>query len=243
MVRMNLILAGGGNSTESAPIDKLLVDVIRNNSKEKREVLYIPIAMPKKDHSFGECWDWFTNCFSKYKLNKIDMWTYLEGRRYGELCRYRAVYIGGGITFNLLHEIKRTGFDYLLKRFLADGGIIYGGSAGAILLGNNITTAYFGRYPDTNRIGLRDLIGLNLLRGASVVCHYTPKNDKKILNFVKKNGTNVVALIESNGLNVTKREIRVLGSGDAILFTDKGKNLLKCGRVYNPSNLASSRVL
>lgn len=241
MVRMNLILGGGGNSTESAPIDKLLVNLIRHKPKEKRAVLYIPVAMPKKDHSFGECWDWFTDCFSKYKLDKMDMWTYLGGRRYSELSKYGAVYIGGGITFNLLHEIKRTGFDYLLKRFVADEGIVYGGSAGAIILGNDITTAYFGRYPDVNRIGLRDLIGLNLLWGTSIVCHYTPKNDKKILNFVKKNGTNVVALVESNGLNVTEKGIRVLGDSDALLFTDKGKSCLKRGRVYRPSNLTSGR--
>jgi dipeptidase E len=242
MVRMNLILGGGGNSTESASIDKLFVNLIRHKSKEKCAVLYIPIAMPKKSHSFGECWDWFTDCFSKYKLD-IDMWTYIGGRRYSELNRYGAVYIGGGITFNLLHEIKRTGFDYLLKRFVADKGIVYGGSAGAIILGNNITTAYFGRYPDVNRIGLRDLTGLNLLWGTSIVCHYTPKNDKKILNFVKKSGNNVVALTESNGLNVTEKGIRVLGDSNAILFTDKGKSCLKRGRVYHSFNLTSSRFL
>jgi len=50
------------------------------------------------------------------------------------------IYIGGGNTFKLLKELKESGFDKELLKFIKEGKPVYGGSAGALILGKNILT-------------------------------------------------------------------------------------------------------
>lgn len=51
------------------------------------------------------------------------------------------VYIAGGNTFYLMQQIRKTGFDVLLKDFIESGGPYAGASAGAIIAGPNIEPA------------------------------------------------------------------------------------------------------
>ena len=53
--------------------------------------------------------------------------------------------------------------------FALRGGVVYGGSAGAIVLGANISTC---AHMDHNDVGITDMHGLDLLDGHAVWCHY-----------------------------------------------------------------------
>ena len=50
------------------------------------------------------------------------------------MANYSAIFIGGGNTFKLLKGIKDRGAFSKLKDFINNNGIIFGGSAGAIIL-------------------------------------------------------------------------------------------------------------
>lgn len=47
-------------------------------------------------------------------------------------------FVNGGNTFYLLDQMRKTGFDKALKKFLKNGGIYGGSSAGSIVAGINI---------------------------------------------------------------------------------------------------------
>jgi dipeptidase E len=216
---MQLILSGGGNARQTKKLDRFFVSII----PKSRRMLYIPIAMSEKSHTFGSCFDWIRKAFNVLKFKKIDMWTDLANRDYKYLKKYGAVYIGGGNTFSLLHDLSKSGFYKTLKKYIKKGGIVYGGSAGAIILGKDIRTAYFGNCSDKNLVNLKNFKGLNLVRGYSIQCHYTFKDDKKMFRYVKKYRINLIGLPENTGLYVKNKKIKVIGSGNAYIFSEKDK--------------------
>jgi len=169
---MTIILSGGGDPEAVIPIDQYFSSII----DLRKTVLYIPVAMEAHVFSYDACFAWFQKTYGAYGVSNIELCTDLTtvslDRRYG------AVFIGGGNTFKLLNEIQRSSFDLQLRSYLALGGILYGGSAGAIVCGKTIEPAI---YADDNLVGLKDLSGLNLLDGHDVFCHYEPaKHDSYI---------------------------------------------------------------
>jgi len=143
------------------------------------------------------------------------MWTDLSQKRLADVTHFSAIYIGGGNTFKLLHDFKQTGFDHLLLQFLDQGGIVYGGSAGAIVLGKSIMTASF---LDPNEVALQDTTGLDLLQGYSVWCHYQREDDLKIRAYIEQYQHPVIALSEQTGLCVDADGMHVVGFAPIIVF-------------------------
>ena len=106
---------------------------------------------------------------------------------------YDAIYIGGGNTYFLLNMLKKCDLDEKLVDYYNNGGIIYGGSAGALILGKSIETVSYERNSE-----LESSEGLNLLNGFSIVCH-ADKDIIKSLND-KNNLKPILALYEDTGV-------------------------------------------
>ena len=125
-----LFLTGGGDEKQSFEIDKIFL-------KNIKSVLYIPIAW--KNENYEGCLKWFKESMLKHKKIRINMLTNLYRRV--TLSNYDAVYIGGGNTYKLLKKIKDSHFDKKLIRYYQNGGTVYGGSAGAIIWGKDVSSA------------------------------------------------------------------------------------------------------
>lgn len=153
-----LILAGGGDAEQTLSIDKEFANLI---DKEK-PMLYIPIAMDTNSIPYHSCFNWINNVFNPLGIEDITMWTEseLNNKSIEDLKQFSAVYIGGGNTFDLLKDIRETFFTNVLKEYFATGGIIYGGSAGAIIFGKDIRTC---SHMDSNDVGLKKFNGLGLV--------------------------------------------------------------------------------
>ena len=216
-----LFLSGGGDSNQTRRLDRLFVAAI---PKTKR-LLYIPIAMPEKVHTMGACFDWFRRTMASHRFYKIDMWTDLSNRNYRDMHKYGSVYIGGGNTFSLLNSVRASGFDKLLFKYFKSGGIIYGGSAGAIILGKHIGTAFFGGDSDKNIVRIKDLRGLNLAKDYVIQCHYSSKDDKDVVDYVRTNKASVIALPENAGIIIAKGRIKTIGK--VFLFKRMKNNVKK----------------
>jgi dipeptidase E len=211
-----LFLSGGGHANKTKKLDRLF----EANIPKGMPLLYIPIAMPQKIFTFGQCYDWIKVVFPKLK---IDMWTSLDGRIPDDLRQYGAVYFGGGNTYYLLNHIIETKFGRVLKKYYRSGGIIYGGSAGAIILGKNIQTAGFGGDADRNEVGLTEFEGLNLVNGYSVQCHYSTYDDAAIVRHSKKNKIDVIALPDDTGLVVHGKKMTIIGESNAVVISKSSK--------------------
>lgn len=184
---MKIILSGGGDPQDVVPIDQRFLSML----DLKKTVLYIPIAMEPEDHPYNECLSWFQSVYRPYGIQHIEMCTDLSAVSLDG--RYTAVFIGGGNTFKLLNDIRASRFDVQLLSYLQNGGLLYGGSAGAIICGKTIATA---AHLDENKVGLADWSGLNLLGGYDIFCHYTPQDDAVLGQYAE----NLYILSEDAGL-------------------------------------------
>ncbi len=195
----NIFLSGGGDAIVSKVFDKNFLKLL-----PKEPILYIPLAM--KPSKYPSCYEWVTTTFPH--LN-IEMCTDLT--KVKSLNNYGAVYVGGGNTFELLQKIRDSNFDKLLLPYLNKGGIYYGGSAGAIILGKTIETSFLGKIKDKNTIKMTNFQGLNLIDDYSIHCHHEEDEDEQVQEFANK-GNKVLALPEGTGLHITDK-INFIGKG------------------------------
>jgi len=214
---MQLIFSGGGKGEQTKDIDNLFLDLVGD-----KKVLLIPHAREKNE--FQSSLDWVKeNIFATKNYPQVYLLENLDNVTLKDLRDVRGIFIGGGNTFKLLNEIKKSKFDKVLKQFADNGGIIYGGSAGAIILTKNILTA---SPLDKNELGLKDLEGLNFFRNKGVFCHYTNKFDKSIKEISKDLNIDIFCLPEGSGLYIEDDKIKVIGSKEAFLLNEKSKNIL-----------------
>ena len=188
-----LILSGGSGKTNEKKLNSLFLRLVKN-----KPILYIPIAMETKDYS--ECYDWISSALPGKKINMLVDFKLQKIK----LENFGGIYIGGGNTFKLLKEIRENKFDKELAKFT---GIIYGGSAGAIIFGKTIETAAWGSVKDENKVKLKDSSGLNLANGYNIKAHYLKKEKNDVEKFVKKTKVSIIALPEDSGVIVENKKI------------------------------------
>ena len=181
---MRLLLSGGGSPDAVVPLDELFISQIDIHAP----TLYIPVAM---EPPYNECLNWFQKTYQPYGLRHVEMCTDLSSIQ--NLSQYTAIFIGGGNTFKLLNTIKNSRFDSKLLEYLNNNGLVYGGSAGAIIFGSSIKTA---EYADVNSVGLNDLSGLNLTGGKDIFRHYSHKDNQYIRDY----HNDLFILYEESGL-------------------------------------------
>jgi len=211
-------LSGGGDEIQSQKIDSDFAKYI-----DGKKLMYIPVALNRDMLGFEACYDWITKLFLNFEYEKevpvIHM--YLDTQSIGEkLFDYDALYIGGGNTFELLQFLNQNGLFEQIKLFYESGRPIYGGSAGAIILGKNI-----GTVEEENNNNYRYDEGFNILDGCSFICHYEPTLDQKIQNFVFKYKQNVIAIPEDAGIKIENGKITKL-FGKSFVFNSEGKKVL-----------------
>lgn len=210
-----LFLSGGGDRKHTEKFD----EEFRQQIGQAKPLLYIPIAMEGMI-SYEDCYQWMKDVFNPLDIHEIVMWTDLHHKSVNDLKQFSAVYIGGGNTFYLLNEMRSSGFDEVLKEYIEGDGVVYGGSAGAIILGSNIMTC---AYLDENTVGMRDFDGLDVLDGLAVWCHYERENDESILHYIRKFNTLVIALPEETGAYYHDGHIKVTSTKPAFLFDGVNK--------------------
>lgn len=203
-----IYLAGGGDEHQSANFDALFLKGLQ--SREISKLIYIPVALRVERVESAE--KWFRNIFAGKGL-EIETWTDLGGLSMdpSEL----SLYIGGGDTVQLLSKIRGSGFDKRLIEFVRSGGVVYGGSAGAIVLGADIRTA-----PEARNILPSSSHGLDLLNGLSVACHFkgTDEEIKTYRRLRKEIDTPIIAISELGGVIVEQSEMKVFDKKEVAFF-------------------------
>jgi inorganic pyrophosphatase len=179
-----LFLAGGGGYEDSAELDKHFFENIPDNGK----MLYLPFARDTYDAT------WVTGLVRRFS-DTIQIITPTPDEAHDlDLTKYDAIFIGGGNTFKLLDFIVTNGMAEKLKSYIHDGhGSIYGGSAGAIIMGKTIDTSS----DDKGVFQFTD--GLNLLNDANVACHW-PRCKDYVQKLAKDGVSKIYCLPENAGM-------------------------------------------
>lgn len=208
-----IYLSGGGDAKATIDIDYCFVKNISNN-----EILYIPIAMERDLIGYEACYDWLVNTISRHSEDFIDISMILNLKECKNIDFFSAVYIGGGNTYKLLKEINDSGFSVILKRYVQNGGIVYGGSAGAIILGKNISTVS----EENIKYNYNFNDGLSLIGDYSIICHYQENKNKQIIEYLKKYNNPVLAIPEGAGLMIKDDSMTVIGKNPITVFKKNG---------------------
>lgn len=213
---MKLILSGGGVAAQTEEVYKLYTNLIEKDMP----VLYIPIAMDIS--RFPSCLEWIKSELRPYSINEIEMITNIYKMNEYNLDKYSSIFIGGGNTYLLLYLLKDSGAFNIILNYIKKGGIVIGGSAGAIIFGKDIQGS---SYADENIVNLLDTSGFDLVKGFDICCHFGNSNNdrnkmefKFIENYVAQ-GNKVFALPEETSLFVEDDKVTVIGNVDCTVFT------------------------
>lgn len=222
-----LFLSGGGDRDQTRIIDQRFAEEI----DKAKPLLYIPAAMEAS--RFDSCFQWIKGVFAPLGVNDIVMWPDVMNKRFRDLARFSAVYIGGGNTFRLLKRVTDTRFNDILQSYAMRGGVVYGGSAGAVILGKHIMTC---SHMDDNNVGLNDFDGLGLAGGYSIWCHYNREDYPLINTFIKEYGTPVISLPEETAILAGGGRIQVIGTKPACVFTEDSKTVVDVNHFIKKSS-------
>lgn len=215
-----LILTGGGESKYFKEIDLKFKSLLPS----KCNILLIPLASNRKNHS--AILKRIKQTFNVLRFNNISICQDLTKINWDYLSLFHAIYIDGGNTFTLMKLLQERKVKSLFRRYLKEGGIINGDSAGAIVLGKKVDSAYFGTSKDKNFAGLKDYTGLNFIFNWYIHCHYDVSEDKQIFDYVKS-GKKLIALSEKSAVFIKGNKLKVIGKHSAYIFTKNKKLEIK----------------
>ncbi len=218
---MRVFLCGGGSGIQTADAYEKFSGLIGDKSKP---LLYIPLAM--YDCNMDDCYTWIKEELKSYNIENIEMVRAPKDLVDKSLEDYSAIFIGGGNTYKLLFELKLTEFYDKLKEYINNNGIVFGGSAGAIIMGKDIKSC---NLDDGNEVGLVDTKGIDVLNGYSVLCHYTNRSEEqneKNKSYLTElsNEMKVIAIPEEDTMFISDSGIEVYGDKPYYIF-DNGNIL------------------
>lgn len=212
-----LYLSGGGDENKTMILDSFFLSHLT-----VKKMLFIPVAKTADMNGYKKSLRWVTAKLSSLSNDQINISMQLELSKCKDLSEYSAVYIGGGNTYKLLHLVYESGFSEVLEKYLATGGIIYGASAGAVLMGKDTSTFIEDKYMEENRkCGYTNTEGLGLLGRYSVITHFRKEDNWKIAEYFRKKDNPVVAIPEGTAVMVQSGLMRSIG-GRAVTFDKNG---------------------
>ena len=219
---MRLYLSGGGSGKQN-------LDAYHNYFKvidKEKPILYIPLAM--QDNKYDSCYEWFKKEISMFGSSKFKMVKSSEELSKLDFNDFNSLFIGGGNAYKLIRELKEHNNIKKIKDYLKNNGIIYGGSAGAIIFGKDIDCCQ-----KTDEKLDVDTSGFNYINDYSLLCHYNHTNYKKTAKYLKEYSqkNKVLFLPEEAVLLITNHKITIIGNHKYVLWK-KGKSYF-----HNSSNL------
>ncbi len=212
---MKIVLGGGGSAEQEALVLSRFVKLLVSSPR----VLYLPIAVKDAAENPQPYRDWIEATLHPHGVLEIEMWPSLIEQDPAVLDGFDGLFLGGGNTFRLLDELRKHGFDEAILKYTKAGKPVYGGSAGAIVLGRDISTS---KHFDHNDIGVDDLRGLDLCAGASIWCHYSWEHASLVENHIRESTQRVITIPENAGVHMGESGYTALGEGAVYEWSSEG---------------------
>ena len=211
----HLYLSGGGNEKQSFSLDKFFFDTLPKNGR----FLYIPIAL--RGHKlYSTAHLWMKSIVEMHERTDVQFEVMDDPSKYKfeDLKLFNVVYIGGGNTWSLMKELTDSNFSEALIRYYETGGLVYGGSAGAIILGKRIDT-----HDDKNEVELTEMKGFDLLHDYSVACHFKNEENDRFKTWAIDHHFPIVCLPEETGLTIENGVAVCIGTKPCTIYSALGE--------------------
>ena len=211
-------------------------------------LLYVPLAMDENEYPYDDCYDWICEQLINVSVSRVDMVRTFDELYLKKLDDYCAIFIGGGNTYKLLKGLKESGSFEKIKNYINNNGIVFGGSAGAVIFGKDINII---AVMDENAVKFEDTTGFNVINNVSIFPHYTNRKSRlsdeennerhikftnAIIDFSNSVGS-VIAYPEENTLFINDDVVEMIGDRD-YYYIENG-NIIK----YRSSDLDSIKSL
>ena len=208
---MKLFLCGGGSGEQVKTAYQKFGKVI---DKEK-PILYIPLAM--NENKLSSCEKWFKEEIKNFGATQFFMVKSSEELASLDFKQFSSIFIGGGNTFKLLNDLKKNGNDRKINDYLINGGIVFGGSAGAIIFGKTTKTCL----QEDDKLNYNETEGFNLCGGCSILCHLKKKSFKRNRDFLKNlsKTEKIIFLPEEDVIEIGDKKIRFYGKKKFLYFS------------------------
>ena len=201
---MKLILSSCDFHNEASK--KCIIDNL-NKKIEHTRVLFIPNERASKKAIRSEKYYMKLQDYG-FSRENIYVFDYYAPENFYNL-DIDVIYISGGNTFQTFDRIKKRGFDKEIVRYVNDGVIYVGGSAGAHIASRDIEHVL--KY-DCNTAELTDFSALGLFDGI-FVCHYNVERDEHYAELKSHGNYNVYALPNDSSVVVTENnEVSFFGN-------------------------------
>jgi dipeptidase E len=223
---MQFFLTGGGDFEHFRKVDHNFRELLQNGDK----LQILPYASDPED--FEEIYERVEETYGRKLELEFSMEEDISNLTEEILTSARAIFIEGGNTFDLVTAMRKSNLETLFKAIQNQPNkIIYADSAGAIILGNTVKTAFFGDDADEDEERLQDYRGMDLLGSWSIHAHYTNEDDDTVMNLVYDEGNPVLALPEETGIHISEgKEVEVLTETPLAIFTAAGKQQIESGK-------------
>lgn len=208
---MAIYLTGGGDQETFTQLDKLFMSELPTDST----IGLFAQACDDQDEALER----IEYYFDSKNISSIELVTDPNT----DLSKYQALMIEGGNTFALIREIRDSNFFNSIKDFSKTGKPIYADSAGAIVLGSDIHTAFLGDDGDEDQLSLQDYRGLDILSPWCIHAHATPEDFEDVQDILYNIGSPVLALSEETGVCIRENELKVFGNTDLWVFNFEGR--------------------
>jgi peptidase E len=210
---MSIILAGGGDPSQSLLLDWWFRNAIRSSTENSAsDVAYIPHAIAPHTWDWERAEKWLAD---RDAMKDIRVQTIRDLRNeVSVIIGAKSVFLMGGNTYRLLGELQHSGILPQMAS-LAKSKLVYGISAGAIIMGHSIGAAALGAEADKNDIELKDLSGLDLLNGMNVFPHFRNEDIAAAKLFAQSEVRPCICVSEEGGGYWNNNKLTNIGS-DAI---------------------------
>ena len=116
------------------------------------------------------------------------------------------IYVGGGNTFSTLNKIRKCGFDKYIIKYINNGVIYLGGSAGAHIVTKNIKHVLSF---EKNYVKIKNYNALSLFDGI-LFCHYDDNRKEQYLEAKRINKYKVYKITNEEIMVVENENIKII---------------------------------